>query len=343
MAMMKTCHPFARSVRRRVSDPATGAPASALPSLSLSVGGLVLTNRSSTGVVASYAYDGLGRTASSTDGRGNATAYSYDACGNLVSTTDAAGATTAYAYDPLNRRVSATDPLGNATYTAYDAEDRVIAQWGATYPVLYAYDAFGRLSSLSTFRDAEAGGTQFIASAASGDTTRWLYDEATGLLTNKLYADGLGPSYSYTDDGRLSTRLWARGILTSYSYDPAGNLTNTTSSGPAANSSFVIRHLSFFSYDRLGRMRSAIVPGVSTNLYSYSLHGQLTNEIQNGVSISRSYDALARPAGCRLMHNGGASPPGEPFAVTYAYDALGRMVAKRITENDGNIITNGIY
>ena len=44
-----------------------------------------------------------------------------------------------------------------------------------------------------------------------------------------------------------------------------------------------------------------------------SLHGQLTNEFQNGVSISRTYDAL------------------------------GRMVAKRITENDGNIITNGIY
>ena len=74
-----------------------------------------------------------------------------------------------------------------------------------------------------------------------------------------------------------------------------------------------------------------------------SLVDRLTNEVQNGTVLARSYDALARPTGYRLMQNGGASPPGEPFAVTYAYDALGRMVAKRITENDGNIITNGIY
>ena len=30
---------------------------------------------------------------------------------------------------------------------------------------------------------------------ASGDVTTWLYDEATGLMTNKVYADGKGPTY----------------------------------------------------------------------------------------------------------------------------------------------------
>ena len=32
-----------------------------------------------------------------------------------------------------------------------------------------------------------------------------------------------------------------------------------------------------------------------------SLHGQLTNEFQNGASISRTYDALACPTGYRLI------------------------------------------
>jgi len=59
------------------------------------------------------------------------------------------------------------------------------------------------------------------------DITRWLRDEATGLVTNKVYADGKGPAYVYTPDGRLATRTWARGIVTTYSYDDNGSLTNT--------------------------------------------------------------------------------------------------------------------
>ena len=65
-----------------------------------------------------------------------------------------------------------------------------------------------------------------------------------------------------------------------------------------------------------------------------SLHGQLTNEIQNGVSISR-------PTGYRLMQNGGASPPGEPFAVTYAYDANGN-VSEYVSIN-GSIVAHYDY
>ena len=54
--------------------------------------------------------------------------------------------------------------------------------------------------------------------------------EATGLVTQKLSADGKGPCYTYTDDGNLATRTWARGVTTSYTYDAWGRLTSTTSS-----------------------------------------------------------------------------------------------------------------
>ena len=52
--------------------------------------------------------------------------------------------------------------------------------------------------------------------------------EATGLVTQKLYADGRGSCYTYTDDGNLATRTWARGVTTSYAYDAWGSLTSTT-------------------------------------------------------------------------------------------------------------------
>lgn len=50
--------------------------------------------------------------------------------------------------------------------------------------------------------------------SAAHDTTWWLRDEATGFVTNKVYADGLGPAYDYTVDGLLLRRTWSRGIAT---------------------------------------------------------------------------------------------------------------------------------
>ena len=76
---------------------------------------------------------------------------------------------------------------------AYDAEGRVIATWGATYPVAYEYDPSGRMIAMRTYR-----GTTEITSAADlftlpTDRTTWSYDQPTGLLTNKFYADGRDP------------------------------------------------------------------------------------------------------------------------------------------------------
>src|SRR5690606_1079514 len=115
----------------------------------------------------------------------------------------------------LGRRITTIDPLGQETHTAYDLEGRVIATWGATYPVAYEYDDQGRMTAMYTYR-----GTNEIASAADlfnlpTDRTTWSYDQPTGLLTNKLYADGKGTAYSYTPDGKLATRTWARGVVTS--------------------------------------------------------------------------------------------------------------------------------
>ena len=70
-----------------------------------------------------------------------------------------------------------------------------------------------------------------VTNAIKGCPTRWLRDEVTGLVTNKVYADGKGSTYAYTPDGKLATRTWARGIVTTYSYDDNGSLTNPNSLG----------------------------------------------------------------------------------------------------------------
>ena len=121
---------------------------------------------------------------------------------------------------------------------------------------------------------------------AHGDRTSWIYDEATGLLLRKLYADGKGPTYDYTPDGRLTRRTWARGVETDYTRDDDGELLALDYSDGTPSVRYV--------RDRIGRILSSTVEGVATNVYAYDRHGRVTNEWQNGVSIVRSYDALGR-------------------------------------------------
>ena len=143
------------------------------------------------------------------------------------------------------------------------------------------------------------------------DVTRWNYDPASGLLTQKLYDDGKGPSYTYTPDGKLSTRTWARGVVTEYDYDALGQLAGIDYSD---NTPDVI-----YTYDRLNRQLSAIATGVSTNLYVYSTNTlELVSEIQNGVVIDRSRDAFGRESGIALEAD---------YDVSSAYDGYGRFAS----------------
>ena len=133
----------------------------------------------------------------------------------------------------------------------------------------------------------------------AGDVTRWLRDEATGLVTNKVYADRKGPTYTYTSDGKLATRTWARGIVTTYSYDDNGTLTNTVYSDGTPTISL--------AYNRAGQQtRAEDAAGVTTFLYDD--FGSLTNEIVRSDDalvvvtnmIERFYDSFGRSLGYAL-------------------------------------------
>ena len=260
-----------------------------------------ITNRTAAGVVSSTEYDALGRPVAQFDGRGNRAAYAYDARGRVVSATDAAGNVTKFGYDARGRRTSVTDPLGNAVATAYDSEGRVLSVRGAACPVDWGYDAWGDRVSMATYRDG---------SLAQGDVTQWLRDAATGLVTNRVSADGRRTAYAYDALGRPVRRTDARGIVTDYAYDAAGDLAQVSHSDGTPSAAF--------ARDRAGRLVAAVTDGVSTNLLAYDAFGAVTNETQNGVAIERTYDGCGRLASM----NG----------VAYGYDALGRLAS---VEADG--------
>ena len=274
--------------------------------LTISRYGVELQTVSVSAVTNTVAYDSLGRAIAHTDGRGNATHTEYNAFGQRSVSIDALGNRTTYAYDQFGNLASVTDTLGNATVYEYDLRGHKTYEGGATYPVRYTYDVFGNKTTMMTYRNESLG-------PDSGDVTTWLYDVASGSMTNKVYADGKGPTYTYTLDGKLSQRTWARGITTDYSYDNWGNLTNTVYSDGTPTVSI--------SYDCLGRQTEARdVAGITTFLYDS--FGAPTNEAVIGVAgtntIERMYDAFGRDEGYAL---------NATRQTTLAYDpATGRLL-----------------
>jgi YD repeat-containing protein len=232
--------------------------------------------------------------------------------------TDSLGATTSYAYDAAGNLVAVTNALGNAIIYEYDIRGNKTYEGGATYPVRYTYDIFGNKTTMTTFR---TGGPQFIA--AEGETTSWLYDVASGSMTNKVYADGKGPSYTYTPDGKLSQRTWARGIVTDYAYDNWGSLTNTVYPDNTPTVSL--------AYDVLGRQIEAH-DAAGVTAFLYDSFGSLTNETVIGVagtnSIDRFYDNFGRDTGYAL--NGVRQS-------TLGYDSVtARLLSMQISRTGGS-------
>ncbi|MEM0967685.1 MAG: RHS repeat-associated core domain-containing protein [Verrucomicrobiota bacterium] len=255
-----------------------------------------------------------GRLDSSTDPRipaaENATTrYTYDQLGRLETMADPTGAITTQTYYPNSSQLKTIEPeigaITEFTYygqgvlgagqvqhefsktpggtavlsqidTTYDAHGRIKTVGGSgTYPVEYGYDpTYGDQTTLKTFRDG-----------TTPDTTTWIYQPSTGLLTRKQYADAKGTDYTYHDSSLLHTREWERGITTTYTYDLTGQPDLTDYSDDTIDIDW--------DYDRAGRL-DGVVDAAGTHDLDYADDGQLlthrvTAGLLNGVRVSNAY------------------------------------------------------
>lgn len=287
---------------QRIVTTTIDSPDSTVDAVTIVRNGLVHSTRPSIWRDPTYfAYDGLGRQIMVTDPRTGEHLAKYNDRGQVEGTSDAAGNWTTNVYDPNSGLQTEIRQYGRVVNTAYDLQGRPTSVWGATYPVSYEYDDYGRMSAMKTWRDTNA----------EPDVTRWFYDEATGLLTNKVYADGNGTSYEYDAAGRLTRRIWVRGVATDYAYDALGQLTNIDYSDDTPDVSF--------TYDRMGRQVEVTdALGTRTNLYDPATFDLATEQLPDGQVLARSYDRFGRPAGIAL---------DEGYQVAYAYDDASRFMA----------------
>ena len=325
-------------------------PTSEQAAIQTTIGGLLVSSVSPThGGTTLYQYDALGRQTGQKEARhSNYSTITYNAQGRVATVTDAAGHATTYTYYG-NGTVGAgqlhqeTNALGQTTFHQYDRLGREIYTWGlATYPVAQGYDAYGQRNLLRTFRDTNANfaGANF-PTGANGDTTTWSYDEATGVLLQKTYADGKGPSYDYFADGKLKTRTWARKdtnnnpLTTTYTYTPKGELAQVDYSDTTPDVSY--------TYNALGQQTS-ITDGAGTRTFSYDATSlNLIEENFAGTvngTLHRTYDAYNRSTGYALIGASLATPsPDEEVltAATYGYDNRGRLA-----QVNGNAVPSGV-
>ena len=191
-----------------------------------------------------------------------------------------------YAYDVRGNLIASWDKEGYGTFYERDSIGRLVQTYGAEYPSVRVLDTAGRLVALGTTRDGTAL-----------DPTLWDYDPATGLCTNKTYADGSSVTHTFTPDGLPLRTTLASGAWTQNAYDANRRLSSFATSDGEDDYSL--------SYDAFGRVADADGPNT---LYHYvrDALGRVTAESRDDAfanpfsSISRSFDECGRPAGYAL-------------------------------------------
>lgn len=304
----------------------TQTPASSVIAETVVIDGYPVSRKDHAGTVttSSRIYTASGSSETYTDVRGNSTVVVFDLAGRETVRTDAVGNTTTIQYDPSTASPSCiTDALGNTACYAYDVRGRKTAEYGtALQPSVFAYDDADRLVSLTTFRIPGETIITDPRERTDGDVTVWSYDDASGLMTAKTYADGHGDSYSYDNWNRLAAKQQARTVgqeaiplTTTYGYDlQTGNLVSITHNDATPSIGCAYNHLN---------MITQVTDGSGTRILAYNQYNEAESENTTGLVASALHnrrDNLGRASGYSLNY-------GESIVqqTTWGYDGYGRL------------------
>ena len=220
--------------------------------------------------------------------------YQYDNGDRLTQVVDSTAGTTIRTYDNFDNLVDEQTPQGEVTYS-YDADHRLQTRtvvgetpvdysWDAAGNPLsavqgsatlsYAYDSFGRLSSMTL---------------PNGVVVAYSYD-SDSRIAEIAYSNGSGPlgnlTYSYDADGRVVSK---GGSLASIVMPQS--VTGNTFNAANEMQNFGAQSL---AYDTNGNLLSD-----GTNSYTWDARNQLAS-LAGPTSANFAYDAFGRRVGQRI-------------------------------------------
>ncbi len=289
-------------------------------------------------------YDASSNLLSVSDSRGVDLAFTWNDKGSPLSMTDGEGKTTSFTYDAYGNVLSKTDPLGRTTSYTYDAMGRVVTMTDSRGITRFTYDALGRrLSIIDTLNNEtryeyDANGNKTKEIDARQNLTLHQYDPAN-RLTKTTFPDGSTVRYTYNFRGQKLTQTIksaSAGLApvqagelfeqtTTYEYDNAGQLIKVI---------FADQNEISFTYDELGRLKSATDENDKTTTYAYDAAcgcsdrlTQVTNAA--GGVTTYAYDDAGRRISFTDANN---------RTTRYEYDVRDFLV--KITFADNSTITN---
>ncbi|MET9107927.1 putative T7SS-secreted protein [Streptomyces zhihengii] len=317
----------------------------------------------------SYERDAAGALVSRTDVLGQTIRYERDVLGRVVR-KDAAGKVTTFAYDFTDGLAEAVNPDATVTFLR-DRFGRLVSETVNGRTITFTYDELGRRTgrttptgAVSTWTYDAAGRRDALTTA--GRTITFEHD-AAGQEVARRIGDTLSFTNEYDALGRLTsqqvTGVAGRSIQRrDYAYRADGHLVSLTDQ---------LNGTKTFDLDPIGRV-TAVHAANWTERYAYDTAGNQTEASwpaehpgqeavgtrdYNGTTLTRAgrvryeHDALGRvtlrrkprpskkPATWRYTWDAedrmtsAVTPEGVVWR--YAYDALGRRIAKRRMGGDG--------
>ncbi|PPU65308.1 RHS repeat-associated core domain-containing protein [Xanthomonas pisi] len=257
----------------------------------------------------------------------------FDTLGNLVAVTNAMGHVTTYSgHNGLGQPGAVVGPNGDRTEYVYDARSRLMLNRqfpnGSTAAeTVYAYDGFGRLSSVTT-----PDGIKTLRLYDNGDNLKKLSRAVSGILPNRgtteertLAYDLAGNPISLIDQAIEEQTLCfpTRGGGTPHP--------PPCQSGEAQSKALypVEKYRAYTDYDELGRVRAQRGNNGQSVQYSYDGNGNVVRARDAaGRETMLSYDRLDRVIQSRDPHGN---------TTFFDYDALDRPT--RIADPRNKITT----
>ena len=309
----------------------------------------------------SYTYDKLGRLKMTSvtnvlvgyysgskydhETRAVATTNSYDAAGNLIRQTDGRGDNTYFYYDRLGRKTKQVDRENYLTTWTLDEDGNTVDE------VRYAGKVVGTVTT--------AAAPSVTPDSAFDRSTHFTYDrmgrrlteERAGVLATTINATSGAKAtvsttavitYTYNALGEVASKREATGDTTTYDYDNMGRMTKETdTSQPVSNSPTAQTPITEFWYDGLGNLTRSDENGRVTQ-YAYYSSGKLktlTNvNVMPGQNRTRTffYDGAGNKVAEKYLRKAGDTISD---ALTYAYDAAGRLKVQGYATVDGTTWT----
>jgi RHS repeat-associated protein len=345
--------------------------------------GTVETSTSPPGAVTSYGYNGDAQLTSITPPSGTsltARSFSWDGFGRLATRTDGRGVTETYSYDDLDRvlEIDYTGSTPTVTYS-YNPAGQVATRTDASGLTTWTYDPLGRLAS----RVHSAGGGTVtytydkVGNLASetdiSGTTSYTYD-ARNLVTRVTLTDGKNIDFGYDADGRRTDTWYTTtaqhtvfGAHTHTDYDAAGRMIRVwsarasddndrvsdlsysyaspgTGSGcataPAAAQDTSLRWAqtnnltgvtTSYCYDTANRLVSVTTPGGDSWSYGYDANGNRTQTVKNGVEVqSPDFNAAGQLIDPGYGYDAAGNLTAEPTLGTMSYNGAGQMIERTV-------------